>query len=360
MTLRAAIGVFCVLSNAFAAPKTKNVILITADGLRWQELFTGIDPALMNQRSAGMRAENGTKESFWRETAEERRKVLLPFFWNELAPNGIVLGNVGKDSSVRVANSFRVSYPGYSEILTGRAQDGAIQGNDPIQNPSRTVLEFVRSKLGLSSAEVALFASWNVFEVIGESRKGTVHINAGYAAAANTSPRMKELSELQFQVLTPWSSVRHDHITLEMAMEHLKTAQPRFLHIALGETDDWAHDRRYDRVLDAIQFFDSALRRVWTYVQSSPQYRDSTSLVVTVDHGRGSTLTDWHSHGKDVPGAEQIWVAVIGPDTPAKGEITGSEPALQRDVAPTILAMLGIDYREYQGVEGKPISIAIR
>jgi hypothetical protein len=46
-------------------------------------------------------------------------------------------------------------------------------------------------------------------------------------------------------------------------------------------------------------------------------------------------------------------VAIAGPDTPALGETMGQ--ALQRDVAPTMLSLLGIDYKEYQGVLGTPI-----
>jgi hypothetical protein len=68
----------------------------------------------------------------WKLQPEERRRALLPFLWGTLAPAGIVLGNVSKGSSVQVTNRYRVSYPGYSEILTGRAQDDAIRGNDPV------------------------------------------------------------------------------------------------------------------------------------------------------------------------------------------------------------------------------------
>jgi len=73
-----------------------------------------------------------------------------------------VLGNVNKHSSVRVTNAYRVSYPGYAEILTGRAQDDAIRGNDAVRNPATTVLEFLRRKLGLPSSQVALFGSWEI------------------------------------------------------------------------------------------------------------------------------------------------------------------------------------------------------
>ena len=35
-----------------AENRTKNVILITADGLRWQDLFTGMDPMLRDKAGA--------------------------------------------------------------------------------------------------------------------------------------------------------------------------------------------------------------------------------------------------------------------------------------------------------------------
>ena len=222
------------------------------------------------------------------------------------------------------------------------------------------MLEFLREKLNVPSQQVALFGSWDMFVSIGEHKPGSIFINAGYSAAKTTAggPRMQELNRLQFQVLTPWESVRHDYITFEMALEYLRTVRPRAMHIALGETDDWAHDRRYDRVLDTIGYFDTCLKKLWNTVNSLEAYRGTTSIIVTVDHGRGSTLDDWHSHGTKVQGADQIWIAITGPDTPATGEVTDAPEFHQRDVAPTIVELMGIDYREYSGVLGKPIGYA--
>src|ERR1022692_4185625 len=103
--------------------QTKNVILFTADGLRWQDLFTGIDPTLMNQKEASMKDAKERRDRYWRPTPEERRKQLMPFFWSELVSRSTVYGNVNKGSSMKVTNALRVSYPGYSEMLTGHSQD---------------------------------------------------------------------------------------------------------------------------------------------------------------------------------------------------------------------------------------------
>ncbi len=296
-------GLICLAS--VAAPRaTRNIILITADGLRWQDLFGGMDPMLKDQKSAGIEGAAALKAKLWRETSEDRRKVLMPFFWGTLAPKGVVLGNVKKRSSVRVTNAYRVSYPGYAEILTGRAQDQAIRGNDAVRNPTETVLEFLRRKLGLTPAQVALFGSWEMFQLIGEHQPSSIVINAGYRNydGPHNSPRMHELSALQFEVLSPWTEERHDYVTFKMALEYLRTARPRVLHIAFDETDDWAHDKRYNRVLDAIGYLDRCLQKLWQAVHDSPGYRARTTLVVTSDHGRGGTPADWDGHGKDVPG----------------------------------------------------------
>ena len=169
---------------------------------------------------------------------------------------------------------------------------------------------------------------------------------------------MRELSAIQSEALSPWDSVRHDYVTLNMALDHMKREKSRVTYIALGETDDWAHDRRYDRVLGTIHYFDQALRQVFAFIDSTPQYKGKTTVVITSDHGRGSTADDWNGHGAKVAGADQIWLAMFGPDVPAKGEIADSQPVFQRDIAPTILTLLGVDPAEYKGVTGKPIDIS--
>jgi bisphosphoglycerate-independent phosphoglycerate mutase (AlkP superfamily) len=171
--------------------------------------------------------------------------------------------------------------------------------------------------------------------------------------------REHEPGSIYIEILTPWDSVRHDYITFEMAVEYLKTVRPRVLYIAFGETDDWAHDRRYDRVLEAINYFDGCLRKLWQAIEDSPEYRGRTTVVPTSDHGRGATIEDWHSHSEKVQGADQIWAAILGPDTPAAGEGENASEVFQRDIAPTVIELLGIDYHQYAGVEGKPIAAAV-
>ena len=206
-----------------------------------------------------------------------------------------------------------------------------------------------------------MFASWDAFSFISSKRADALFVNAGYSAPswAKQPARVSELGRMQFEARSPWDEERHDLFTFEMAFDYLKSVRPRVMYIAFDETDDWAHDRRYDRVLESLQYFDHCLERVWTWVQNSPEYRGNTTLILTTDHGRGKTLSDWHSHGEKVPDSKEIWAAVIGPDTPEGGVVRGGAENHQRDIAPTMLKLMGIDPREYEGVEGTAIALAL-
>ena len=116
-----------------------------------------------------------------------------------------------------------------------------------------------------------------------------------------------------------WPDIAFDVVTMEFAREHLTRHKPRVLYIALGETDEWGHGRRYDLYLDSAHNSDRYLAELWQMLQKMPEYRGCTSLIVTTDHGRGDTRVDWTDHGKNVPLAEFIWFAVLGPGYAAAG-----------------------------------------
>jgi len=337
-----------------AAPPafSDNVVWILLDGVRRQEWLEGVDATILAARhKAGIENPDALHDLYWRETPEARRRALMPFFWTVLAPRGVVLRST-------ITNPHRTSYPGYAELLTGRAVP-EIEGNYSVQIPWETSLEIARRSLGLEVRDVAAVTSWNHFRFIAAHQPGAVFVDYGEAVPAElATPEMARWRELQTKMLTPWDSIRHNAITVQLALEYLKTYQPRLLLLALSETDEWAHDRRYDRTVQSLRGVDDSLREIWTTLQSIEVYRGRTSLVLSTDHGRGLTLEDWTSHGSTVPGSEQAWIAVVGPHTPD----VGSMPGIVRNdqVAATVLTLLGIDYRVLGPETGPPIRAAIR
>jgi hypothetical protein len=328
-----------------AAVATRNVILITADGLRWQEVFRGADEALISKEAGGVRDVAKLRECYMRPTTEERRRVLMPFFWSVVARDGRIYGNRDKGSQARVSNGKNFSYPGYNEILTGSA-DPRIDSNDKRPNPNVTVLEWLAKRDGFGG-KVAMFGSWDVFPYILNKERSGLAINAGWepiAGAALTARQVALNSEIHGRKRR-WEGCRDDDITFGAALEHLVLEKPRVIYIALGDTDEHGHDGHYDELLDAIHAFDQNLKRLWEQLATMPAYRGATTLVLTTDHGRGDPPKAWRDHGAKVPGSDAIWLAVMGPDTPPVGELRDAEPIIQAQVAATVAALLGFDYK---------------
>ncbi len=323
---------------------TENVVIITFDGLRWEELYTGADSDLIENERYVENPE-ALKEAFWSEDPLERRKKLMPFFWSTIAKKGQLHGNRAYDNKVDLSNQHWFSYPGYNEILSGFSDDERIKSNDKIPNPNTTVLEFINNQPEFEG-KVAAFGSWDVFPfIINEERSG-VPVNAGFETAAgeDLSEKEKFLNELQPQVPSPWSTVRLDAFTHHYAMEHLKKHNPKVLYIAYGETDDFAHDGKYDAYLHSARRTDQFIQELWEWTQSQEQYRDKTTFLITTDHGRGK-LDDWTSHGIKIEGAGAVWLAALGPDTQALGEAKTKNQIYQNQLANTAATLLGVEYK---------------
>jgi hypothetical protein len=339
-------------------PSRDALILITLDGARVEEMFGGLDRDILRStlRETQVLEEHPLYQRFHAATAEQRRRRLMPFFWDELmTEHGSIAGNPRLNSSVTLGNQHRFSYPGYSEILVGEAHDDVITSNDRVHNPHVTVLEALRTHLGLTSAQVATFGSWEVFNEIVQHTPGAITVNAGYAAYDHPDPAVRHLSDLQFHTPTPWNSVRHDVYTFRLAMAHLETARPRVLYLALGETDDWAHDGRYDRVLETFARTDTYLHELWTWLQAQPDYRGRTHILLTTDHGRGRTPADWRNHGAKVAGAEDVWIAFVSPHVARRGEWRDHPPLSTSQIAATLAAWMGVDWNAQRPRAGAPI-----
>jgi hypothetical protein len=356
--LPALLALFFIFGALNAEQKTENLILITLDGVRTEEMFHGIDLELLRIHAKKKPVEE-TKlyQNFWAETPLERREKLMPFFWTVwMSEQGSIAGDRWNGSRVELTNQHRFSYPGYSEILTGQAQDELINSNASIQNPFPTVLEFLKFKLKVQQLAIASFASWSVMDNIAESEAGTIFSNAGYEHFDSPDPDVQLMDDLQFETVSPWDTVRHDVYTFRFAMHYLKQNHPRVLYIALGETDDWAHEDRYDRVVQSIHRSDGYFRELWNFLQSEIQYQNKTTILITTDHGRGTQVDDWTRHKSNIEGSQYTWIAVVGPDHSLRGIWADAETVYTDQIAASLSAFLGFDYSEWNTEAGKPIA----
>ena len=354
---------FCLLllaASAFAAPpKTKNVIFVSTDGLRWQEVFRGAEEALMTKENGGVApaAIKPLRRKFWRETPDERRSVLMPFVWGEMAKRGQIFGNRDKGSDGHVTNSFHFSYPGYSEVLCGHADDQRITSNEATPNPNINVLEFLAGRPGFDG-RVAAYNTWDVLSaILNRERSHLPMWTQGDKSAPGVGGPVQALVEQMLaQHPWPWREESFDVFTHMAAKEYLVQKKPRVLYVNYGENDEWAHAGRYDHYLTSIANVDRFIRDLWETVQLMPEYRDTTTLLLTTDHGRGAGLENWKTHGKAIAESREWWTAALGPDTPALGERENVEPVVQAQIAATIAKFLGEDFRAAVPEAAEPIT----
>ena len=321
---------------------TPKVFLITLDGVRWQDVFTGIDTVLLNSPYA--QDKNLLKEKFMGNSEKENRTLLMPFFWNTIAKKGQLHGNRNKGSKVDLTNKMAFSYPGYNEILTGKADDENIDSNDKIYNKNMTVLELANTSKEYKG-KVAAFGSWDVFPFIINDKRSGVPVNAGYMdATGDLNEREQFLNEIQRQAPVIWESVRLDVFTHHFAKEYIKKNHPELVYISYGETDDFAHGGLFDFYTKSLNNTDALIEDLWNYVQSDSFYKDNTYFIITTDHGRGEGTEEgskWTGHGTDVEGADQTWMAILGPDVKATGEAS-EEQLFTNQIAPTIMKILNL------------------
>ncbi|QHJ13260.1 hypothetical protein FX988_03521 [Paraglaciecola mesophila] len=351
-----------------------NLLIISIDGLRWQEVFRGYDANLLAKPEFAEQAES-IRHDLGAKTADEKRHKLMPFLWRVIAKQGLLIGNRDKQSAMEVSNTWWFSYPGYNEILTGKA-DERVDSNKPIANPNVTILEWLNQQEKFQH-NLAAFGSWDVFPAIINQERSKLPINAGFMSAdwSELTDKAKWLNELQKDIPSPWHNVRLDAFTVGFAQEYIQVKQPSVIYVALGETDDFAHDGDYPAYLRSARLSDVFIKRLWDMLQAMPKYKGNTNLLITVDHGRGNSIETWqhhaspkatqgylsdlaeHKHG--IKGSNQVWMAAMGPDIQPSGEVSNSETYRLNQIAATALILLGQNPSEYAKMNGKPIGEAL-
>ena len=342
------------------APVTRasNVIFVTIDGYRPQDFFGGLDDTLNDRKAGGVADAPALRKKYGGATPEDRRRAVMPFVWGTMASQGQIFGDAGRKSPMQVTNGKKFSYPGYSEMLCGFPDD-RIDSNAKKSNPNGSVLEFLDGRPGFTG-KVAAFGTWDVLPSILRADKNQLKVQAGWDPIADEplTEGQKQVNHSLAHLPRYWGDNVYDAVTMAAAREHLIRHQPRVFYIALGETDEWAHGRRYDLYLDAAHSSDAFLAELWQTLQSLPAYQGKTALVLTTDHGRGGTTVDWTDHGTKTDGAENVWAAVIGPGVPALGNREGV-PATQAQIAATLAALVGEDYPAASPKAAPPLSGAV-
>lgn len=318
--------------------RENRLLIITLDGLRWQEVFNGADSALINNESYTSGIANA-RALYWASSIEERRKKLMPFFWNVMARQGKLYGNRHYGNKMNVANPYALSYPGYNELLTGSV-DLSIFNNGKTYNQNLSVLEMLNASATYKN-KVAAFASWDAFPYILNKEKSGVHINSGFEkiTGQHLSPTETLINTIQTEI-EDQKNTRYDELTYLACKEYIQKKRPSVVFLSLGGTDEAAHQKKYDEYLQQANNADRMIGELWQYLQTLPEYANKTTLLITTDHGRGDTKNNWFSHGLLVDGSSQTWMGLLGHSIEAGGEQKNSHQLYLKNVKDLLLKIL--------------------
>ena len=323
---------------------TGNIILVTLDGFRWQELFGGAQKNLVGAKHFVTDA-NALKAAYWSSSQQERREKLMPFMWGTVASQGQLYGNRKAHSKMFVSNKYRFSYPGYSEIFCGFA-DKRINSNSYPDNPNKNIFDFLAVQPPFTN-NIAAITTWDAFTRIINTGRNGVPVYTDLISSGDTAAYTGNFVFQNWTTTIPPSNgfITDDTLTYHFAKEYITKYHPRFTFIGFDETDHFGHAKRYDAYLHTANLEDAYLADLWTTIQQDSFYANNTTLIITCDHGRGKIPKyRWQSHGKNYPYANETWMAVIGPQTPANGEVHGGSKLYHNQIAQTIAALLGYTY----------------
>ena len=280
----------------------------------------------------------------------------MPFVWNTVARQGVLYGNRNLGSVMQLANKTNISYPGYSEMMTGMVDDN-IKGNDPVPNPHANVLEAANPDLRYK-ASVVMSGSWKSTRFAIHNEQAGIPASVSYEppVAKEKTPQLKLVERMLQGMPRYWRSEHFDAFTYAYALETLLADLPKVMWISFGDCDEWAHARKYDLYLDAANATDAFIRDIYEALEADKFYKGKTTYLVTCDHGRGSD-GEWTNHGSTTQGSEATWLMLWGKGIKPQGENTHGGPFYTKQVAATIARILDLEFTPDDGAQLQPIGM---
>jgi hypothetical protein len=302
----------------------RSVVLVTIDGVRWEDVFRGASQEL------AARGDGGDV------TAMAHPFATMPRL-RRLVERGVALGGGGDGcGTVRPAGGAFVSLPGYLEILRGRRT--ACDSNACVVDRTPSVLD---AAAHAGHVPVASVSSWAKIARAASAGGAPVLVSAGRLpwpdSPVDGGPLAAALVDAQGSGPSPGRGLyRPDRHTARIALAYLRAERPRLLHVGLGDTDEHGHKGDYAAYLAALVAADALVAEA---AEIAAEVGMRTTIIVTTDHGRSVTL---HNHGRMFPESGRSFVLAFGDGVPARGVVCAHRDVTLPDVGATVRALLGM------------------
>jgi hypothetical protein len=141
-----------------------------------------------------------------------------------------------------------------------------------------------------------------------------------------------------------------DELSLFLAKQVMREMSPSLLWITLHDIDV-AHTGAFGLYVDAVRRSDRICAELWRTIQSDPEYKDQTNLLILPDFGRDSDEdaggNGFQHHRTGDALSRTTWMLALGPDV--RHNTIAQRPIESIDLTPTVAAMLGGDARYAAG-----------
>jgi hypothetical protein len=174
---------------------------------------------------------------------------------------------------------------------------------------------------------------WNVFD-----------------AADRLDPRVRDTIETAIASFVHGGGpTSGDELTFFMSREIMRKFSPQLLMVVFSDVEA-AHFGSYALHLSGIQTADRLAYQMWQEIESNPDYKGKTTMVILPEFGRdpdGSNTNGFFNHRANVDSTRDTWMMTLGAavDRPRIVE----HPIRHIDLCPTLAGLLGCPGMESQG-----------
>lgn len=312
-----------------------HLVLVTLDGVRWEDVFAGT-----------ARAPDPPKKP-----PRAQEQIAFPNLHRLVSERGAAFGGAGCPHDVRVSGPSNFSLPGYMEIFGGRQSPTCIW-NDCPKTTTPTLVDDVRAKT--SAHEVAVFASWSTYARAVAKDTRSITLSAGAepgAAKSATDPELAKLLAAGAEA-GPFPGLwdyRPDVHTARIALHYLEVSRPRLLVVGLGDADEQAHRGDIDAYYRALRAEDAFLQELDATLARMGSTGRRTTVIVTTDHGRAHTIRE---HGPAFAEAARVWVAAWNGAIVRRGVACAASPLRLAHVASAARTILELE----RDADGGPLT----
>jgi len=145
-----------------------------------------------------------------------------------------------------------------------------------------------------------------------------------------------------------------DELSVYVMHQVMKQFAPSLLWITLHDMDI-AHTGAYSLYLEGIRRTDRLCGEIWQMIESDPEYKGRTTMLVLPDFGRDSDFSasgnGFQHHRTGDPLSRTTWMMAMGPHI--RQNVTVDRPLDSLDLVPTLGAMMNF---VTPFAKGKPIT----